>query len=244
MNTTSSMKLHILGCSGPYPESGGATSGYLLEAGDSLLQFDFGAGILGRLTALAAPESLTALLISHWHFDHTSDLLPLIYRLQASHVILPLYCPADDSSALRRIAVESGVFNMHTVSPGDCVSLGNVQVCIGDARHPVPGVCFRVEWEDRRFGYTGDTNTLPSLPAFFRSCALLLADGLFPRSVWSPEKPHLSAELAAELARDAGVSRLVLTHLNPSFPPQTLLEESWRVFPAAELASCGTVFDV
>ena len=28
------MKLHVLGVSGPFPESGGATSGYLLESAD------------------------------------------------------------------------------------------------------------------------------------------------------------------------------------------------------------------
>ena len=60
------MKLHILGVSGPFPESGGATSGYLLEAENTLLQFDLGSGTLARLTALAPPESLSALLLSHW----------------------------------------------------------------------------------------------------------------------------------------------------------------------------------
>ena len=34
------MKLHLLGVSGPFPASRGATSGYLLEAGDDLFQFD------------------------------------------------------------------------------------------------------------------------------------------------------------------------------------------------------------
>ena len=62
------MKLHLLGTSGPFPESHGATSGYLLEAGSSLFQFDLGSGVLGALTALTAPESLTALFLSHWHF--------------------------------------------------------------------------------------------------------------------------------------------------------------------------------
>ena len=53
------MRLHLLGVSGPYPASGGATSGYLLEAGSSLLQFDLGSGVLSRLTALMPPESLS-----------------------------------------------------------------------------------------------------------------------------------------------------------------------------------------
>ena len=55
------MKLHVLGVSGPFPESGGATSGYLLESGDTLLQLDLGSGVLARLTALMPPESLSAI---------------------------------------------------------------------------------------------------------------------------------------------------------------------------------------
>ena len=47
------MKLHVLGVNGPFPESSGATSGYLLEARDSLIQFDLGSGVLSRLTALS-----------------------------------------------------------------------------------------------------------------------------------------------------------------------------------------------
>ena len=50
------MRLHLLGVNGPFPASFGATSGYLLEAGGSLLQFDLGSGVLGELTAMTAPE--------------------------------------------------------------------------------------------------------------------------------------------------------------------------------------------
>ena len=68
------MKLHLLGVNGPFPESGGATSGYLLEAGTDLFQLDLGSGTLALLTALTAPESLSALFISYWPYDHTADL--------------------------------------------------------------------------------------------------------------------------------------------------------------------------
>ena len=68
------MKLHLLGVNGPFPESKGATSGYLLQADSALIQLDLGSGVLARLTALAAPESLDALFLSHWHFDHTADV--------------------------------------------------------------------------------------------------------------------------------------------------------------------------
>ena len=92
------MKLHLLGINGPFPESRGATSGYLLEAGDSLFQFDLGSGVLGLLTSLTAPETLSALFVSHWHYDHTADIPVLMYRLQAYSQVLSVYGPEDPSS--------------------------------------------------------------------------------------------------------------------------------------------------
>ena len=77
------MRLTILGMNGPFPAPGGATSGYFLTAGESRIALDMGSGVLSRLTALTAPEELTALLLTHWHYDHCADVLPLIYRLEA-----------------------------------------------------------------------------------------------------------------------------------------------------------------
>ena len=68
---------------------------------------------------------------------------------------------------------------------------------------------------------------------------MLLADGLFPEAAWGAQKPHLSAKLCAELARDAGAKQLVLTHLNPEFDPETLLREAKSIDPGAELAKIG-----
>ncbi len=237
------MKLHLLGVNGPFPESGGATSGYLLEAGDSLFQFDLGSGVLGRLTALTAPESVTALFLSHWHFDHAADVPVLMYRLEAMKQVLPVYAPEDPDSSLFRLVSSVACFDLKILAPGDQLSLGNAEVTVTAARHPVPAVGFRVSCEGKIFGYTGDTNTLPSLKEDYRGCDLLLADGLFPASVWSEEKPHLSAVLAARLAEDAGVSQLVITHLNPVFPRETLLQEARSLHRDTRIARPGDILE-
>ena len=238
------MRLHLLGINGPFPSSSGATSGYLVEAGDSLFQMDLGSGVLGRLTAICPPEDLTALLITHWHFDHTADLLPLIYRLQALGKSLPLYGPADETSALLKIAADSHCFDITAVKPGDMYRLGVATIRVGEARHPVPGVGYVLTYDGKSLGYTGDTNTLSSLASFYQDVDLLLADGLFPESGWTENKPHLSASLAASLARDAGANRLVLTHLNPFIPPETLLREARCIYPGVQLAEAGAVISL
>lgn len=238
------MKLHILGVSGPFPESNGATSGYLLEAGDTLLQFDLGTGVLARLTALTPPEELPAVFLSHWHFDHTADMTVFLYRLEAMGKTLQVYAPVDESSAIRKVVSGAACFRLTDVVPGDVISVGSCTVRVGEARHPVPGVGYRVESEGRVFGYTGDTNTLPSLADFYRGTSLLLADALFPSVDWAENKPHLSAALAAELAVSVGAEHLVLTHLNPVYSPRRLLREAQAVHPHVSLAVPGSVLDV
>ncbi len=238
------MKLHLLGINGPFPESRGATSGYLLETGTGLFQFDLGSGVLGMLTSLTAPENLTALFVSHWHYDHVADIPVLMYRLQAYQRTLPVYGPADPSSPVYTLVSSAPCFSFTEVSPGQSLSLGDAVVNVCAARHPVPAVGYTVSSGTSLFGYTGDTNTLPSLAADYCGCNLLLADGLFPVEAWSEDKPHLSAQLAAQVASDAGVGRLVITHLNPLWPRGMLLAEARMIFPRTQIAEAGAVIDL
>ena len=237
------MKLTVLGMNGPYPEPGKACSGYLVTDGDTHIQLDAGCGTLARLTGLTPPETLSAVLLSHWHNDHVSDLLPMIYRLQAAGAVLDLYAPADEASPVRQIVASSGVFRVHDLSAGDTVQIGSVRLSAGPARHPVPALSLRLENTGNVLCYTGDTNTVDGLEDFVRGCRLLLADALFPAETWSENKPHLSATLAAELASACRAEKLILTHLSPAFDSLLLLREAQKIFRNARLAQPGLVVE-
>lgn len=239
------MRLTILGMNGPFPAPGGATSGYLITTNDSFIALDMGSGVLARLTALTPPEELTALLLTHWHYDHCADVLPLIYRLEAmAEKPLHVFAPVDESSAVRKAVQGCAKIVLHDVAPGDSLLLRGLGVTVHAARHPVPAVMYRVEAEGKAFCYTGDTNTIEGLTAFADHADFLLADGLFTESAWAEGKPHLSARQVAELARDAQVGRFVITHLNPAIDPQTLLREARAVRIDAQLAVMGAAYEV
>lgn len=239
------MRLTILGMNGPFPAPGGATSGYLLAAGESRIGLDLGSGCLARLTALTPPEELTALLLSHWHYDHCADVLPLIYRLEACATQpLHVYAPVDEDSPVRKIVQGCTELVLHDIAPGERFTVGEVQVTAFAARHPVPAVMYRIEQGERTFCYTGDTNTVEGLTDFAKDADFLLADGLFTDSVWAEGKPHLSASLAAQLAKDAEVRRFVITHLNPTIDPETLLRQARAIRIDALLAKAGDSYDI
>ena len=241
------MKLTILGMNGPFPAPGGATSGYLVTSGGATLALDMGTGVLAQLTARVAPESITALLLSHWHYDHCSDVLPLIFRLEAcAQQPLHIYAPVDENSLVRKAVQQCQKIVLHDVTPHSEFRIPDSEFHITSypARHPVPALMYRVTDGARTLCYTGDTNTVDSLAAFAQGADLLLADGLFTDAAWAEGKPHLSAALAAQLAQDAGAGKLVITHLNPLIDPATLLKEARAVRIDSLLARSGDVYDI
>ena len=239
------MRLTILGMNGPFPAPGGATSGYFLSAGESHIALDLGSGCLSRLTALTPPEELTALLLTHWHYDHCADVLPMIYRLEAcaTHP-LHIYAPVDESSLVRKAVQGCGKIVLHDIAPGEIFQAGEVQVTAFAARHPVPAVMYRMEQSGKVFCYTGDTNTVEGLADFAEGADFLLADGLFTNDTWAEGKPHLSASLVAQLAKNAEVRRFVITHLNPAIDPETLLREARAIRTDALMAKAGDSYDI
>ena len=131
------MELTVLGMNGPFPAANGATSGYLMRGEKTRVAMDMGSGTLGRLTALMPPEKLDALLLSHWHFDHCSDVLPLLFRLQACAAKpLDVYAPVDESSMVRKVVQQNSTFCLHDVQKGDEVQIGEFSVRVFAARHP------------------------------------------------------------------------------------------------------------
>jgi len=238
------MKLTVLGCNGPFPGPGGATSGYLVTSGADAVCLDLGSGCLGALTALRPPETLTALVFSHWHHDHCADALPLLYRLQARGAVLDVWGPVDENSPVFWTVTGDEHVRFHPLRPGDMEAVGAFTLMSGAARHPVPALMLKLRAEGRTLCYTGDTNTVAGLESFCEGADLLLADGLFPARLWSQEKPHLSAAKCAELARNVAAERLVITHLNPDLDAAELIREARAVLPGAELASPGAAWEV
>lgn len=121
------MELTVLGCRSGMPADGQASSGYLVTTAGSTVLLDCGPGVATALSAVAEPEELTAVVISHLHSDHCYDLLPLgksllharAHRLLAEHggdpvealrtldtdgPRVPLYVPEGAKAVLDRLA--------------------------------------------------------------------------------------------------------------------------------------------
>jgi len=237
------MKLTVLGNCGPFPAAGSACSGYIVESdsGNTRVMLDFGTGTLSRFQKFADIKSINAIVLSHLHYDHMSDMLPLKYFLQFHPLDRNIRVFAPDSPQNVRAMLDDAQLDISLHE--DC-AVGEMRLSFAEARHPVAGVSAKIECDGKTLVYTGDTNTNALLPLFCDGCDTLLADAGLLHSRWNEKAPHLSAKLCGEIARDARVNALLLTHLNPLNDHEAILSEARAAFPDAQLALAGHTYEI
>lgn len=235
------MRLHVLGCYGPYPNAGGAASGYLLEKDGQALLMDCGAGVLGKLLEKWDPAALSCVLLSHLHFDHCSDMLVLRYYLEQRGLTLPVYVPPEDQSPFRALLSE----RCFAVQPyPETLNVMGLSVTTLPVCHSVPCRALRIAEGQKALVFTGDTNDCPALPSFAHGADILLADSAFLQEEWTAAKPHMCARGAAQLAAAAEAGTLYLTHLPVRHDPATLVAEARAVYPGAQAVFPGQVIEL
>lgn len=256
------MRLTILGCSGSVPGPGAATSGYLLEADGFVLGVELGNGTLANLQAMRDPFELDALLFSHLHPDHCADFSALAV-LRRYHPDPPydrrprrlaVYGPAEAPQRLanayapheseRRETDLGDVFEFRTINTGT-YRIGPFEVTATPVKHPTASFGLRFTCGPRTLTYTGDTGPCTALPGLAAQADVLLSEASWTDGPERPENLHLSGAQAGVLAREAGVGRLLLTHIAPWTDGDAVLAEAAAEFGGATFAvQQGEVYDI
>lgn len=217
------MDLMVLGCNGPYPAAYGATAGYMVrsQGGYSFIALDMGSGVFARLGKFCPPENVSAIILSHLHYDHISDMGVFNYYLEALNRSgkklkpIPVLVPPDDE----RVATLQKMypyFRFIKVYEGKKYVLGDLTAEFLPLRHGVPnyGVCLTEMRTEKKLVYSGDTNVCENLEKLVSGCDLWLGGAPFIGGEYQPDGGHLSVEILQELADKYDVDT-VLTHLYP-----------------------------
>lgn len=243
------MKLTVLGCTGSLAAPGNPGSSYLIEtgAGDPGILMDFGPGALAVMQEVADPSN-AHLLFSHLHADHCSDTASLcVWRryhptapAQQRHKLYgPSYAPEHlgrmCSDGPDDIADLSDTFDMNAWVSGHPVDIDAVTVTPFPVIHPAAeSHALRVEHRDsgKVICFSGDSCYTPTLIDAARGADLFLCE-----AAWGPDRPegcpdgmHMSGRDAGRLAREAGVDKLVLVHIQPWSDSQATLAAAAEEF--------------
>lgn len=237
------MDLRIIGCSGGQPSNGWASSGYLVTEGDTRILLDAGAGVAAELSAVIAPQDLDAIFISHLHADHVWDVISLGKMIVSSYIQyhdngdrpeyvpgpLPrLLLPVGGKAALASVAQHFAIPSMPWLSrvidegfevteyePGFTTDIGGLEIVTTEMRHAAVDSAIRLTGSHGSMLYTGDTGMNDALVPAASDVDLLLIENTTVEPGFAAHG-HLSSREAGQVAVDANVGSLVLTHYRNS----------------------------
>jgi ribonuclease BN (tRNA processing enzyme) len=244
------LKLTVLGCYGPYPVAGGACSGYLVQEAGCNILLDCGNGVLSRLQEYMDFLNLDAVLISHLHADHLSDLMIMRYGLELAYKNglraqpLPLYAPAEPLTEYGRLPYKNA-YLVKEISEDLVLEIGPFQIKVAVGVHAVPSFGFRLETDSAILVYSGDTEFNNRLTGLAKGADLFLCEANYlDEDIAAGLSNHLSAAQAAKIAAEAAVKKLILTHLHPQRNSDLYCLEAEKYFSLTELAREGKTYSV
>jgi len=236
------MRLIILGCYTPYPPPGGACLGYLLKGEKTQVLLEFGSGVMSRLQEFIPFWELDAVVLSHLHGDHMSDLG--VYRYAADQAVIegkrrgpiPVWALPEPEEVFTTLTYKEAL-ESQKIKPGQDITIGEFTFTFLPTRHALPCVAMRITDGNKTLVYTGDTEYFSELVDFAKGADLLLAEATYLRKdLEAGATGHLSAGQAARIAHEAGVKRLILTHLRSWYKTSDLLEEARGIFSDCQVA--------
>lgn len=221
------MRLTILG-SGTNLHPRRAAAGYLVRTDQTLL-LDFGPRTLANLLKTGVNRHrVSHVLFSHFHADHFSDFITFFFDamivtkyegvtrgpltligprgtralLRTLFATLPGFAHPPFPVHIKEVADRSFRLGETTVTPRTVIHSPNMH-CVG----------YRIDYGGKALAYSGDSQYCTGLIRLCEGADLAILDCSFPAN--RPGTGHLHAGQCGQVAQEAAVGQLILSHFYP-----------------------------
>jgi ribonuclease BN (tRNA processing enzyme) len=224
------MEIVILGSGTTVPlaERGSPSIAVFIEG--QFLLLDIGPGTVRQLAVAGLThEDIDYVAVSHFHPDHTADLIHLIFATRHPPVLerrksFTMIGPKGFKRFLEDLKrpygtwldLPDGLMKIEELPTGkrDRREFKVFTLVSAPLRHTSKSIGFRIEdHSGNSLVYSGDTGYCEELVDLARDAGLLILESSFPDG--QGVEGHLTPSQAGEIATRAGAGRLILTHFYP-----------------------------
>jgi ribonuclease BN (tRNA processing enzyme) len=217
-------------------------SSTLIQYKSTNILIDVGPGTFDKLKqAKISPEQLNYILITHFHPDHISDLVPflLYYYLKApeeSKEEIQIWGPPGLQDFLQKMSNAYGDWLDPEKRTLKIRELAQPAYEFPDFRlswekvvHTSESVGYRFIFDQKTICFSGDSEYCPALVKLCRNATLAILECSYPDSY--AIKGHLTPTQVSRIANEAEAERVILTHLYPEAfqaDPVRLIKEKFK----------------
>lgn len=246
------MRITILGSGTCIPRLDRRASAVLVEIGAAKILLDIGLGTLHRLLECGITIfDLTHIFISHFHPDHTCELVPLIFAIKypdgpnrsnplcifGGTGIAKLYQGLQNAYGQWIVLPENQlVIKEITASQDGMLEFDHFTVTTRPVLHRPESIAYRIQSrKGPSIVYSGDTDECDALTELAVETDLMICESAMPDGQKVPG--HLTPSIAGRIAAGAGAKQLVLTHLYPPCDQVDIVKQARSTYKGPVIAA-------
>lgn len=228
------IRLFILGSGTCIPYERRGSSGYALKLPSSTVLLDCGNGTTWKLSKVGINYlEVDHIFLSHFHPDHTSDLIPFLFATRYSYRERrgkPLFIWGAKGfrsffSALEKAYngwIVPDCLNILEIEEGT-LKLDDFTITARKTPHIESSLAYRIESEGKSLVYTGDTDFSESLIELAKDADVLIIECSSTDDL--KVKGHLTPSEVVKIARESKAKRVVVSHLYPICDERNITEK-------------------
>lgn len=215
------MQIKAIGKYGRYAPFGEVNNCYLIKTINKNIIIDFGAGSLAELQKHIEIKDIDCIILTHLHFDHSSDIGVLSYA--AGYLGLDkikVYMPQSPKNMVD--VYLSSKFEVEYIEDKKTINIDDVQITFCKSPHPVETYALKIIQNGKVLVYTSDCSDCEVIEENTFGADYVIGDACILDKDKKVNAPHISVK---ELAENVPVgAKLYLAHLTAGAEDEILNE--------------------